>query len=137
MSNQIKTSEHDEQVCVIDWCFVNSVKWPELDLIFAVPNGARLASGRDNRTAAIRMNLLKAEGLRPGASDLVLPSARGGYFGLFLEMKSGSGELSENQKQFLEGIERFGYFGAVAYGADEAIEILQHYLEQPRTEAKC
>lgn len=126
-------SEHDEQVAVMDWIFMNTNKYPELDLVFSVPNGARLASGRDKRLAAIRANYLKAEGMRPGAPDLVIPSPRGGYHGMFLEMKAMGGTLKENQEQFIVEAERYNYFCAVAYGADEAIEILQHYLERPYT----
>ena len=52
-------SEHAEQVAVIDWCFRHMSKYPELDLIFAIPNGAMLGGGK---IGAIRMNSLKAEG---------------------------------------------------------------------------
>lgn len=126
-----KKTEHDEQVAVIDWIFLQSAKHPELDLTFAVPNGAMLGGGR---IGAIRANTLKAEGLRPGAPDLVIPSARGGYFGVFLEMKTKTGKLSENQEQFIVNAEKQGYMCFVAYGADEAIEMLEGYLKKPYTQ---
>jgi hypothetical protein len=129
------STEHDEQVAVIDWIFTQLQKYPELDLVFAVPNGARLASGRDRRLAAIRANMLKAEGMRPGTPDLVIPSPRGGYFGMFLEMKAVGGVVSENQSQFMAQAEKYGYFCAVAEGADAAIEILEWYLDMPYTQA--
>lgn len=124
-------SEHDEQVAVIDWLFQQSAKYPELDLTFAVPNGAMLGGGK---IGAIRANVLKAEGMRPGAPDLVIPSARGGYFGVFLEMKTKTGKLSENQEQFIVEAEKQGYMCFVAYGADEAIEMLEGYLKKPYTQ---
>jgi hypothetical protein len=127
---QIKVSEHDEQVAVVDWLFLQSPKYPELDLVFAVPNGAMLGGGR---IGAIRANALKAEGMRPGAPDLVIPSARGGYFGVFLEMKTKKGKLSENQEQFIVQAEKQGYMCFVAYGAEEAIEMLEGYLKKPYT----
>lgn len=128
-----KVSEHAEQVAVVDWIFMNVGKYPELDLAFAVPNGAPLGGGK---LGAIRANALKAEGLRPGTPDLVIPSPRGGYFGLFIEMKARKGTLSENQEQFLAQAERYGYMCFVAYGADEAIEFLEKYLNEPYTQAK-
>ena len=127
-----KASEHDEQVRVFNWIFDNIINYPELDLAYAVPNGAMLGGGR---IGAIRANALKAEGLRPGVSDIVVPSPRGGYFGMYLEMKTKTGTLSENQKEFLFQVKKYGYFGAVAYGADEAIEILEGYLKKPYTKA--
>ena len=108
-------------------------KYPELDLAFAVPNGAAMGGGK---VGAIRANTLKAEGLRPGTPDLVIPSPRGGYFGVFLEMKTKTGKLSENQSQFLEQAKKYGYYCVVAYGADEAIQHLESYLNKPYTKVE-
>jgi hypothetical protein len=118
--------EHDEQVAVIDWCFANMQKYPELDLIFAVPNGVMLGGGK---IGAIRMNFLKAEGLRPGVSDLMLPVARGKFHGAFIEMKTLTGKVSENQEQFIAAVEDQGYFAPVCWGAEDAIDNIQYYLE--------
>lgn len=120
-----RISEHAEQAAVIDWCMNSIGRYPELDLIFAVPNGAALGGGK---IGGIRMNMLKAEGLRPGVCDLMLPVARGEYHGCFLEMKAVGGKLSDNQKEFIAGVEAQGYYTCVAYGADEAIEQIKFYL---------
>lgn len=119
-------SEHDEQVDVINWCFTHVYQYPELDLIFAIPNGAMLGGGK---IGAIRMNALKAEGLRPGVSDLCLPVARHGFHGAFIEMKTQTGTLSENQKEFIAAVEKQGYYTAVCYGSDEAKNILEWYIK--------
>lgn len=119
-------SEHDEQVAVIDWCFANLAQYPSLDLLFAIPNGAMLGGGR---IGAIRMNALKAEGLRPGVSDLFLPVARHGYHGMFVEMKTLTGKPSENQKEFIVAVEAQGYFATVCKGADEAIKTIEWYVK--------
>ena len=113
-------SEHSEQSTVIDWTFMMMGKYPELDLIFAVPNGAS--------TGPIGKNSLKREGLRPGVCDLFLPCARGGFHGMFIEMKAHSGKLSENQEQFIAAVEKQGYYTAVCWGAQEAINQLEYYL---------
>jgi len=118
-------TEHDEQVAVIDWCFHNVSRYPCLDLIYAIPNGAMLGGGR---IGAIRMNALKAEGLRPGVSDLCLPAARRGFHGMYIEMKTKKGTASENQLEFMDAVEREGYFTALCYGADEAIAQIEWYL---------
>jgi hypothetical protein len=120
-------SEHDEQVKVINWCFDMTRHYPELDLIFAIPNGAMLGGGK---VGAIRANSLKAEGMRPGVCDLFLPVARGKWHGMFIEMKTQIGKLSENQEQFIAGVKAQGYYTAVCYGASEAIEQLSYYLQE-------
>lgn len=67
-------------------------------LIFSVPNGGL----RDKRTAM----LMKATGLTPGASDLIVI-----YFGklLFVECKTATGTQSEEQKVFAERVRDCGF----------------------------
>jgi hypothetical protein len=122
----MKVSEHEEQVRVIDWCFEQTYRYPVLDLIFAIPNGAMLGGGR---IGAIRMNALKAEGLRPGVCDLFLPAPKGAYHGMFIEMKTATGKPSENQEEFILAVEELGYYAPICYGAENAIKELQWYLE--------
>jgi hypothetical protein len=67
-------------------------------LIFSIPNGGK----RDKRTAM----LMKATGLTPGASDLIVI-----YFGklLFVEVKTSTGVQSEEQKVFAERVRDCGF----------------------------
>ena len=86
---------------------------------FHVPNGARLG-GR--RGAAVAAAQLKAQGLTPGVSDLILIHERQPYA---LELKAPKGRASEAQEQFLSDFENAGGKGSIAYGLDEAIEVLE------------
>lgn len=118
----IYQSEHDEQVAVVEYLYF---KYPKV-LFWATPNGASL-SGRGRA-----MNKLKAEGFLPGVSDLIIFEPRGGYSALFLEMKrKDGGEVSQNQRDFIIEIEKRGGYGAIANGADEAIEIIDTYFNPP------
>ena len=72
-------TEHDEQVALLKFCNLNQVKYPELALLYAIPNG-----GNRNIVTATK---LKAEGVKAGVPDLCLPVPRGGYHGMYLEMK--------------------------------------------------
>ena len=123
-------TEHAEQAALIDWCIDNLGRYPSLHLIHAIPNGVMLGGGR---VGAIRMNNLKAEGLRPGVSDLFLPVARGGYFGMYIEMKAKGGSLSENQREFIAAAEAEGYYCCVPFSAGEAIENVEWYMQQSTT----
>lgn len=115
-------SEHDEQRALVDWV---DLQYPGL-LFYAIPNGAHLA-GNDNRRFA-QINKLKSEGLVPGTPDLFFAEPRGGYAGCFVEMKTLTGKLSENQKEFLARAEERGYYTIVGYGFEFARDMLDDYL---------
>lgn len=80
---------------------------------FAVPNGGF----RFGRTAAI----LKAQGLRPGAPDLVI-LRKGEFHGV--EIKSDKGVVSGHQAAFGLAIEQAGGGYHVTYGLDQTIKRL-------------
>lgn len=126
-----KQSEHSEQVALFDWFFLMTSAYPELDLAFATPNGIPLSGSAKSKGRVI--NYMKAEGLRPGAPDIVLPVARGGYMGLFVEMKAIGGRLSENQEQYLAQAREQGYLCIVPYGFEQAQEWVEQYLALPPT----
>ena len=121
-------TEHEEQKKVIKWAWRASKIWPELSRLFAVPNGAK----RSQAEAA----WAKAEGLRPGVPDLLLPVRRAGTVGLALEMKSTSktARVSPEQTDWLRYLESAGWVTAVPRGSDAAIKILEEYMSRP-TEA--
>jgi hypothetical protein len=108
---------------------------PELEWYHAIPNGG--ARG-DKRTAVIRGAGLKAEGVRSGVADTFLPVQRGGYPGLYIELKKpserpkrgGSGGLSEEQLAFKAFVRSQGYGWCVCYGWREAASVLRQYMEQ-------
>lgn len=70
-----------------------------------------------------------AMGIRPGASDLFIMVARKEKHGLFLELKSENGKVSEHQKKFLQDAKEQGYETGVAWSFDEARKIVDAYLE--------
>lgn len=117
----IQPTEEQEQAYVIQWrdLMVNQV--PELSLLVHIPNG-----GLRSKSEAVRFKRL---GVKPGVSDLMLPVARKGYHGLWIEMKrQHDGKLSKPQKEWIEDMRKQGYKAERANGADEAIAILQEYL---------
>lgn len=110
-------SEHAEQVTLINWyrrTFKNS-------LLVAIPNGGK----RSIKTAVE----LKREGVSKGFPDLFLPVMRGGYGGLFIEMKrQKGGRTSIEQKDWLEYLNGAGYKAVVCKGFEEAKEVIECYL---------
>lgn len=117
-----KLSEHDEQKIVVRWF---DLSFPKLaGLLFAVPNGGA-------RHVAVAAKL-KAEGVRAGVSDLMLPVARHGFNGLFIEMKSLSGRATPEQMRFMERVTEQGYMAVLCKGADAAMDTIKTYLSHPR-----
>lgn len=115
-----KRCEATEQERVICWCEYLAGRYPELKLIYHVPNG-----GSRNTLEAAN---LKRQGVKAGVPDLSLPVARKGFHGLYIEMKFGRGKTTEHQQWWLSELQKQGYKTAVCYGADEAIETLKEYL---------
>lgn len=120
--------QHKEELeaqALFTWVTLNEAAYPELALFFAVPNG-----GKRNKFEAYR---LKRTGVRAGVSDYILLAARGGYYGLALELKVGKNKLTDSQEIFFINAIEAGYKTAVCYGAEAAIEELLHYLRMPPT----
>ena len=62
----------------------------------------------------------KRMGVKKGVPDLCLPVQRGGYAGLYLEMKRPGGHVREEQHWWLEHLDTQGYCTAVCYGWEQA-----------------
>ena len=121
-------TEHQEQVALVTW-FRLQYKQYKYHL-FSIPNGAHLAG--DARLRAIKMNAMKAEGLLPGVSDLMLMIPKNGWHGLWLEMKAKGGKLSEAQKEFMGAATLMGYQAVVCYGFENAKEAITNYLHESK-----
>ena len=117
----MKRSEHSDQVAIFQWAALQSGAYPELELLFAIPNGAAMKSKRH----AVRM---KAEGLKAGVPDMFLPVARGGYHGLWIEQKYNRNTPSDKQEWWLDRLHEQGYLAVVCYSTDESIKVIQEYL---------
>lgn len=68
------------------------------------------------------MGALKAQGVKPGVSDVVILH-RGGM--IAIELKSPAGRLSEPQAAFLDAVRRHGHRAHVARSVREVEEIVR------------
>lgn len=126
-------SEHNQQVTVMNWFERAYPKYYEC--LFAIPNGAILAGNAQQR--AKQMNYLKAEGYKPGVSDLFLMVARGGYHGLFIEMKDQGKtkcSVSKTQWEHINAAREQGYMAEWCAGFDGARELITSYMEMDEDE---
>ena len=119
-----QATEHQEQVSLFHWAAHMSGKYPELRLMYAIPNG-----GLRNPVVAKK---LKAEGVKAGVPDIFLPAARCGYHGLYIEMKrTKGGKLSAEQAHWMTELLEQGYAVYKAEGWVKAKEIIESYLKIP------
>lgn len=114
-------TEEEEQTVVMNWAAMAAGRWPELRQLFHIPNG-----GKRSKTEAVRF---RAAGVRSGVPDLFLPCSRGGYHGLWIEMKAIGGRVSREQEQWRKELMEQGYMSVVCYGADAAIETIEKYMQ--------
>lgn len=116
----MKRCEASEQMALISWCDLQSIKYHELKLIFHIANG-----GTRNKLEAAN---LKRQGVKAGVPDLFLPVARHGYNGLFIEMKYGKNKATEKQKEWIKKLNEQGYKAIVCNGFEEAREAIEKYI---------
>ena len=99
-------------------------------LIYHVPNGGY-------RITAVAAKL-KGQGVKAGVPGLVLPMARGGYFGLYIEFKAKppfDAPVSASQDAFLQLLTNENYLAIVCRGNIDAVEAIRADLLQPATVA--
>lgn len=73
--------------------------------------------------------LLKRMGVKAGTSDFFLAYPNDSYAGLWLELKVGNGKPSLAQIKFIERKKLRGYQATVAWGFEDAKEIIEVYLK--------
>lgn len=123
-----RDTEHKHQVALFQWAAYQSRRWPELSLLFAIPNGG----ARDKITG----QRLKDEGVKAGVPDMLLPVARGDYHGFFIELKAPDGSASDLQEEWVENLRAQGYRAEVIHGWTAARDGLIEYLESTAA-ARC
>lgn len=126
MNPRYATGEDAEQMTVVWWAGGMADVYPELVLLHHCPNG-----GSRNKAEAIKM---KQIGVKPGIPDLCLPVPKGKYAGLYIEMKCGDNKLQDTQKKMLTLLAENGHYCTVCYSSQEAIAVLEEYLNlrEPR-----
>lgn len=71
---------------------------------------------------------MKAEGMRAGTPDMFLAVERGGFHGLWLELKSPDGLPTESQVTMLQVLRDHGYDANLVYGFEQAQRAIVNYL---------
>ncbi|MDR2513757.1 MAG: VRR-NUC domain-containing protein [Christensenellaceae bacterium] len=115
-------TESEEQQTLFQWAVIQSGRFPELALMYHVPNGGSRSKAEAGR--------FKAEGVKAGIPDICLPVARGGFHGLYIELKrQRGGKVSETQTEWMERLKAQGYCVALCFGWEPAAQVILDYLK--------
>lgn len=133
MIRKIEPSEHQIQCAIVEWANKTKMPYGENirigDFLLAIPNG-----GNRSITEAVR---LKKEGVKKGVSDMFLAIPRAipydpfDFFtisGLWIEVKTNKGKISNEQKEWVNLMNKTGYLAIVVRTIDEGIKAIKDYL---------
>ena len=107
------------QINLINWF---KHEWPEL--------AGDIHHFANERKCSFQQGLhLQRMGVTPGVSDIFLGIAVDGFHGLFLELKTLKGKLSNEQMEFIHKKNQRGYFAVAVWGLEAAKEVMKCYLK--------
>lgn len=122
--------ESETQRSLVRWWASHHQKFGVVEqVLFSIPNGFN--------ADAKRGSIMKGEGQRKGAPDLMLAVSRGSdwttrdsaYHGLFLELKTPTGVVSPFQLLFHADLRSNGYKVVVCRSLEECIRDITEYLQ--------
>ena len=117
-----KRSEYDEQVAVFQWAALHENQYPDLFLLTgSIMGGTKILPGI--------LNKMQKAGMKKGKPDIHLPIARGGYIGLWIELKRRGGPgPSDDQIRWLIRLGQAGHLAVCCKGSDAAIRVILQYV---------
>lgn len=108
------SKESEDQIAVVEYCDLRDIP------VVHVPN--------ESKRSVTYGALLKRMGMRKGFPDLFIPRACLSYHGLFIEMKTDKGKLSDDQIKWLKDLTKAGYLCRVCRSVEAAVEIINKYV---------
>lgn len=104
------------QVDVVSWM---RMKWP--NLLFT-------STQAGDRRSVIAAVMMKRMGYSNGTPDLLIFSARGGWNGLLVEIKTSTGVLSDAQQRWRDRASEENYLYEAVFGIDQAKDVIERYM---------
>lgn len=112
-------NEESIQISVFDWLRL----YPDIyDHVYHFANESK----RSPRYGAT----LKKMGLKRGVSDIFIALPFRGFIGAWIEIKTKEGRATKEQLDFLEKMEKLGYFTALTKGLEETFSVISWYIEK-------
>jgi len=108
---------------IFKWIQFNSARYRGLDLAYATASGLKMSIGA-------LMKAHKAGIIKKGLPDIVIPVAKGGYHGLYIELKKEKGITSPAQKEFIKRLCEEGYLAKSIQGYQDTINAIEGYFNE-------
>ncbi len=118
----VRTESQEQQLLIKWWSWACTTQNIPERLLMAFP----LQGARTKQNGA----RLKAEGMRAGTLDLLLAVPRGGYAGLWLEMKTSIGDTTDSQDEMIADLKQQKFFVAVCRSCVAASDLIVKYLRE-------
>ncbi|MGE4670451.1 VRR-NUC domain-containing protein [Yersinia enterocolitica] len=116
-------AETEEQAALIEWADKTVINGICIgDYLIHIPN-----EGKRGPKAARDAKRL---GLRKGVPDLFLALPRGGYAGLWIEMKARGGQSTVEQFLWLKKLDNVGYVATTCFSFGQAKDTVVKYLNK-------
>jgi hypothetical protein len=96
-------------------------RFSHLELMYATASGVKLPMG-----LIVKCKLCGI--IKKGLPDVVLPYARNGYHGMYLELKTETGTPTPEQSFFIQKLKEEGYFATVVFGFNNAVKTIEDYF---------
>ncbi len=96
-------------------------EFPNVEWVSNILDGAKLGEKVMKRHAGMRN--------RPGTSDIIILEPRKGFHGMCLEVKTLTGKVSQEQRDFLDRMKRKGYHVTTGHGLDDCFMAIREYLQ--------
>lgn len=96
-------------------------EFPHVEFISNVLDGAKLGEKVMKRHAGMRN--------RPGTSDIIILDPKGLIHGMCLEIKTLTGKVSQEQRDFLSRMTIKGYYATTGHGLDDCFLAIREYLQ--------
>ena len=116
-----RNPEYHSCVAIITW-------WAFACRMFKVPEFLLMHIPNQAAGSPIRGMHLKRMGVRSGVPDYFLAVARGGFHGLYIEVKAAGGRLSDEQKKLQISLAEQGYLVKTCNSTDETRAAIEGYL---------
>lgn len=121
MESVLHRSEYQEQCAIFEWSKMNEGLYPCLELLFGSMMGVYLP--------VKILAKLKRAGMKKGKPDINLPVPRGGFHGLWIELKIKGNDTTTEQVKTLKHLAAEGNAAYKCVGAAATIRIIEAYVK--------
>ena len=94
------------------------------------PKAVSFHVANERKTSPMRGAKLKKMGVLAGVPDIHILHPNGQHCGLFIELKTPKGRLTQSQKNVIERLESSGYQCAVCRSVDDVIDVVTKYFNK-------